>query len=102
MGLYGDFRTFLIKDNALALAVGVIIGGAMGRFVGSITNDLIMPVIGIFMPADATWQTWGFALGREDNVMQVGSFIAALLQLIIIGFVCFLLVRAFVKPKPAA
>ena len=45
-----DFRDFLFKQNALALAVGVIIGAAIGRVVQSIVGDLLMPIIGLAMP----------------------------------------------------
>jgi large conductance mechanosensitive channel len=63
-----EFREFLIKGNAMSLAVGVIIGAAMGRFVGSVTNDLIMPIAGIFMPRDASWESWGFAWCEKETL----------------------------------
>ena len=43
-----EFKEFAIKGNAIDLAVGVIIGGAFGKIVSSIVNDILMPVIGIF------------------------------------------------------
>jgi large conductance mechanosensitive channel len=98
--MFKEFRDFLIKDNALALAVGVIIGAAMGKLVGSITDDLIMPLVGLVMPANASWQTWGIELA-PDKVLKIGSFLAALVNLCIIGFVCFLLIKIFVPKKPA-
>lgn len=94
-----EFKDFLIKDNALALAVGVIIGGAFGKFVGSITDDLLMPIIGVFMPQDASWATWGFDLIREGNTVKVGSFFAALINLLIVGFVCFTIVKFIIGKK---
>jgi large conductance mechanosensitive channel len=51
-----DFRDFLFKQNALALAVGVIIGAAIGRVVQSVAIDLLMPVIGLAMPG-GDWRT---------------------------------------------
>lgn len=97
-----EFQSFLIKDNALALAVGVIIGGAMGKLVGSITSDLIMPVAAIFIPKDTQWENWGFTLVREGNVVKVGAFLSAIMNLLIVGFVCFLLVKIFVKEQKKA
>ncbi|HKS05458.1 MAG TPA: MscL family protein [Gemmatimonadaceae bacterium] len=100
MGMLQDFRDFLVKDNALALAIGVIIGGAMGKLVGSITDDLIMPVVGVLMPDDSSWQTWGIAL-NADNTMKIGAFGASLVNLLIVGFVCFILLKLLVRKKPA-
>lgn len=99
MSIVKEFKDFLIKDNALALAVGVIIGGTMGKFVGSLTNDILMPIIGVFMPADKTWETWGFDLVREGNTLKVGSLISATLDLLIVGFVCFIVVKTLVPKK---
>lgn len=100
MKLLLEFRDFLIKDNALALAIGVIIGAGMGKLVASITDDLIMPIVGVLMPDDSTWQTWGIAL-NADNTLKIGSFLAALINLLIVGFVCFILVKLLVRKKPA-
>ena len=46
-----EFREFLLKQNALALAVGVIIGAAMGRLVTSLVSDLLMPLVSLGMPS---------------------------------------------------
>jgi large conductance mechanosensitive channel len=100
MKMMQEYRDFLVKDNALALAIGVIIGGAMGKLVGSITDDLIMPVIGVLMPDDSSWQTWGITLNAE-NTMKIGAFGAALVNLLIVGFVCFILLKLLVRKKPA-
>src|ERR1044071_80903 len=107
MSIVKEFREFLIKDNALALAIGVIIGAAMGKVVGSITDDLIMPLVGLIMPADVAWKDWGIVLHQgidpaHSNIIKIGSFISAAVNLIIIGFVCFMLVKMFVPKKPAA
>lgn len=99
MSLVKEFKEFLVKDNALALAIGVIIGGAMGGFVGSITNDILMPIIGVFMPADASWETWGFDLVHEGNTLKIGALLSATINLLIIGFVCFIMVKTLVPKK---
>ena len=80
----------------------------MGKVVGSITDDLIMPLIGLIMPANTSWKDWGVVLRHStdpkvpDNVLRFGSFLSATVNLVIIGFVCFMLVKAFVPKKPAA
>jgi large conductance mechanosensitive channel len=48
MGMMQEFREFAIKGNVIDLAVGVIIGGAFGKIVDSVVNDLIMPLVGLF------------------------------------------------------
>lgn len=47
MGMMQEFREFAVKGNVVDLAVGVIIGGAFGKIVDSVVNDLIMPVVGL-------------------------------------------------------
>ena len=51
-----EFREFLLKQNALALAVGVITGAALGRVVTSLVSDLLMPVISLGMPGGDWWE----------------------------------------------
>ena len=67
MSIVKEFREFLIKDNALALAIGVIIGASMGKLVGSITDDLIMPLVGLIMPANTSWKDWGVVLSHSTD-----------------------------------
>ncbi|HZX40304.1 MAG TPA: MscL family protein, partial [Myxococcaceae bacterium] len=50
MSLAKDFREFLLKQNALALAVAVVIGAAVGKVVSAIVDDVIMPVVGLVLP----------------------------------------------------
>ena len=50
MSLAKDFREFLLKQNALALAVGVVIGAAVGKVVSAIVDDIIMPIVGLLLP----------------------------------------------------
>ena len=52
MGMMQEFREFAVKGNVVDLAVGVIIGGAFGKIVDSVVNDLIMPVVGL---VSASW-----------------------------------------------
>ena len=60
-GLWGDFKKFAFKGNVLDMAVGVIIGGAFGKIVTSVVNDLIMPIFG-FITSGADFKTLKWVL----------------------------------------
>lgn len=101
-----EFREFLLKTNALALAVGVIIGAAVGKFVGSLVSDLLMPVIGVVIPGGA-WRELKFVLstnpdGTPANAITYGAFVGAMVDFVIIALVVFMLTRMLLKPAPAA
>lgn len=104
--MLGEFKKFLLQTNALALAVGVIIGAAVGKVVGSLVSDVIMPVIGIMIPGGA-WRELSFVLNRKAdgspaNLILYGSFIGALVDFLIVGFVIFMITKALLKPAPTA
>jgi large conductance mechanosensitive channel len=98
MSIVSEFKEFISKGNVLDLAVGVIIGAAFGGIVKSLTDDVIMPVIGL-----ATGR-----LGEYSSIMlgpmKIGLFLSAVLNFFIIAFCVFLIVKAanrFKKPAPA-
>jgi len=103
-----EFKEFLLKTNALALAIGVIIGAASGSVVKAITTDLIAPIIGALTPGTADWKTAGFALKHDaktnapTDVIAYGDFINEVLSFIIIAFVVFIIAKILIKPDPAA
>ena len=109
-----EFKTFAIKGNAMALAVGTIIGGAFSTITKSLTNDLIMPIVNIFlggadfseakialprMPwVEPTYETIVNADGVEvvqevRNYLTYGNFLSAVINFLILAFVVFLLVK---------
>jgi large conductance mechanosensitive channel len=104
-----DFRDFLFKQNALALAVGVIIGAAIGRVVTSIVSDLLMPVIGLGMPG-GDWRSARIVLsetvGKDGqpvvSAINYGAFLGAVIDFAIVAFVVFMILRVAVKPEPPA
>ena len=106
--MIGEFRGFLTKTNALALAVGVIIGAAVGNVVSGLAADILMPVIGLLLPS-GDWRQAKFVLktatdaaGKTtENAILYGHFIGAVVDFVIISFVVFLIVKALVKPAPA-
>jgi large conductance mechanosensitive channel len=101
-----DFKAFLLQTNALALAIGVIIGGAVGKVVGSLAGDILMPVIGMGIPGGA-WREQKFVLstnpdGSVANAITYGAFIGTVVDFLIIAFVVFMITRSLLKPAPAA
>ena len=97
--MWTEFKTFLVKDNVIGLAIAVILGVALNRLVGSIVDDVIMPVIGLAQPT-GNWQEWEITL-TDAAAIRIGSILAALLNFLVIGFVCWRISLVFVKPKPA-
>ena len=106
--MWREFREFLLKQNALALAVGVIIGGAVGKVVTSIVADLLMPVVGLGLPG-GNWREWKYVLSQRVgpdgkdvvNSINYGAFLGTLVDFVIVAFVVFLIVKQFLKPAPA-
>ena len=116
--LLNEFKEFAIKGNAMALAVGTIIGGAFTTITKSVTNDLIMPVVNIFlggadfseakiqlprMPwVEATYETVVNAEGTEvvqevHNYLTYGNFISAIINFLILAIVVFMIVKGLNK-----
>ena len=104
--MLNEFKEFMLKTNALALAVGVIIGGAVGKVVSSIVSDLLMPVIGLLIPGGA-WRELKFVLnskpdGTAANAITYGQFLGNVVDFVIIAFCVFMLTKMLLKPAPAA
>jgi len=106
--MFSEFRGFLTKTNALALAVGVIIGAAVGGIVTALSADILMPIIGMALPggnwreAKVVLSTSTNAAGETiENAILYGHFLGTIVDFLVISFVLFLIVRALVKPVPA-
>ena len=121
--LWDEFKVFINKGNAMALAVGTIIGGAFSNITKSVTNDLIMPVVNIFlggtdfsdakvalprMPwVEPTYETIVGADGAEivqevQNYLTYGNFISAVINFLILALVVFFIVKGMNKLSEAA
>lgn len=106
--MLGEFRAFLLKTNALALAVGVIIGVALGAVVNSLVNDIIMPPVGFalggvdFSSLQIVLGTHTDATGKVTQVaIRYGNFINVVISFVVIAFVVFMISRAFIRePEP--
>jgi large conductance mechanosensitive channel len=103
--MLNEFKEFLTKSNALALAIGVIIGGAVGKVVGSLANDILMPLISLAIPG-GEWRDWVIPLVREgDKVVKslpIGSLLGSLIDFVIIAWVVFMITKWLLEPAPAA
>lgn len=92
-----EFKEFAIKGNAIDLAVGVIIGGAFGKIVSSIVNDILMPVIGIFL-GGVNFSSLKYVIKPAQGTVpeaaiRYGNFIQSVVDFTIIAFCIFLMVK---------
>jgi len=102
-----EFRDFLTKTNAMALAVGVIIGAATGKVVSGVVDDVLMPVISLALPS-GDWRqakiilnTVTDAKGKvTESAITYGHLLGTIIDFIFIALVVFLIVRALIKPPP--
>lgn len=100
MGMIKEFKEFAMKGNVVDLAVGVIIGGAFGKIVGSLVDDIIMPPIG-YLTGGVDFSKLQIVIKAADEANKVaevaikyGNFINILIQFIIIAFCIFLIVKS--------
>ena len=91
-----EFREFAIRGNVMDLAVAVIIGGAFGKIVTSLVNDILMPLIGLIM-GGVNFADLSLTVGNA--VVKWGAFVQSIIDFILIAFVIFLLVRAINRLK---
>ena len=87
-----EFKTFLNRGNVLDLAVGVIIGGAFKSITDSLTNDILMPLLGLLVNR-VSFSDLTLTLGSAT--IAYGSFLEAVLNFIIMAFAVFCIVKAF-------
>ena len=101
--MWKEFRAFLVKDNIIGLAIAFIIGAAMVKLVTSVVDDVIMPVVNMATSATGgNWKDWYIPLtsaGAEGPKMLVGNVIGAIINFLVIGFICWRIAKVFVKPK---
>lgn len=119
MGIISEFKAFAIKGNVIDLAVGVIIGGAFGKIVSSLVNDIIMPVMGslvgdldfsqLFLALKAVPEGVPMVLADVQKagvpVLAYGNFMSTAIHFLIMAFAIFLMVRQINRLKrqePAA
>ena len=117
MGFIKEFKEFAVKGNAFDLAVGVIIGGACGKIVTSVVDDLIMPIVAAIV-GKPDFSNLYIAMGKgsetipagtvlakakelapDASIFAYGNFITVLINFILLAFVVFLLIKGINKMK---
>ena len=99
-----EFKDFAMKGNVLDMAIGVIIGGAFGKIVSSLVNDVLMPPIGLLMGkvdfsslfinlSDTSYPSLVAAKAAGAPTLNYGVFLQSLFDFLIIAFVIFMLVK---------
>ena len=95
-GLLADFQDFIMRGNVIDLAVAVIIGGAFGKIINSLVEDIITPaILNPAMEASGVEKLSELSI----NGIQYGLFIAAVLNFLVIAFCLFLIIRSFETAK---
>jgi len=96
MGIIKEFMDFLKEYNAIALAIAFIIATAATALVQSLVNDIVMPIVTLFVPGGA-WAEATLTLGPV--VLKWGSFLSALINFIILAFVVFIIAKKVLKEE---
>ena len=100
-GFLAEFKQFIARGNVLDLSVGVIIGGAFSTITGSLTADVIMPILSIFLGGvdfsamQVTLPNLFGVVSETPNTLNYGNFINAVINFIIMAFVVFCIVKFF-------
>lgn len=97
-GFLAEFKTFIARGNVMDMAVGVIIGGAFGKISTSLVNDIIMPVLSM-LTGGISFDDWKIVLkaaaaGADAVSINYGTFLATILDFLIIAFAVFCLIKA--------
>jgi large conductance mechanosensitive channel len=93
-----EFRAFVMRGNVLDLAAAVIIGGAFGKIIGSLVNDIIMPIIGLVM-GGINFSERAITFGSA--VIKWGAFVQTTIDFLIIALVVFLIIKVANSMKKA-
>jgi len=110
--MFKEFKEFILTGNVVDFAVAVILAGAVGLVVNGFVNDIIMPLVGHFSgrmdfanmryvlsPASGVEGSEGYV---AENAIRYGAWINSIINLIIVGFVLFMIVRAYNKARGGA
>jgi large conductance mechanosensitive channel len=112
--MINEFKTFIMRGNVLDLAVGIIIGVAFGAIISSFVDDIISPIIGLALGgvdfsnvfinlSSGNYNTLAEAQAAGAATINIGLFINAIINFLIVAFVLFMIIKAFnrmQRPKP--
>ncbi len=98
MGFIKEFKEFAMKGNVMDMAIGVIIGGAFGKIVSSLVDDVLMPLVGM-ITGNVDFTTLALTIGEGEDaaVLKYGTFIQNTVDFIIVAFCIFLMLKAINK-----
>ena len=98
MGFISEFKEFAMKGNVLDMAVGVVIGGAFGKIVSSLVDDVLMPIVGMLTGnVDFTNLAFQIGEGEEAAVLKYGNFIQNTVDFLIVAFCIFIMLKGINK-----
>lgn len=112
MSLAEDFKKFAMRGNVMDMAVGVIIGGAFGKIVTSVVNDIVMPPVGMLL-GNVDFSNLFISLNGKEYatldaakkagapVLAYGSFMNTVIDFLILAFIIFMMIRQINKLTPA-
>ena len=99
MSMIQEFKEFAMKGSLVDMAVGIIIGAAVGQMVSTLVENILMPIIGVFM-GGVNFQDLSITVG--DAAIGYGAFIQAMIDFIIIAFVIFMILKFINRMKASA
>jgi len=85
--ILAQFKKFLVETNAMALAFGIVIGGAVTKLISTLVSGLIMPIVTLALPG-GEWRAWALPIGSQK--IAVGEIIGATIDFLIISFVVYI------------
>ena len=111
--MFAEFKAFIAKGNVLDMAIGVIIATAFGKITTAVVNNILMPIIGAIFGGSSLTDSLNITLReavvneagevvKEANVLGIGTLLTAIIDFIIVAFICFLIVKGFNKARAAA
>ncbi|MBZ5858529.1 large conductance mechanosensitive channel protein MscL [Flavihumibacter profundi] len=112
MGFLADFKAFATKGNLVDVAIGFLMGTAFSKLVGSFTEGLVSPILGILTGgkdfSKMTWTLKGAQLDASNNIVseaitfKYGAFLTSTLDFIIVALVCYAFIKAVLRKDPNA
>ena len=101
MGMISEFKEFAMKGSLVDMAVGIIIGGAVGKMISSLVNDVVMPPIGV-LTGGVNFSDLALVIQKSPEVViKYGAFFQTLINFLIIAFVIFIMIKIINKAKRA-
>lgn len=96
MGIFQEFKDFLVEYKVMALAIAFVMGAAVTALVGSLVSNMIMPVVAVIIPG-GDWAAATIELGPVK--LGIGAFAASLINFVIIAFVVFMMAKMVLKEE---